>query len=103
MTFRFEEVGYQKTSPTGDHAWHWRFKGVYGKGVYGSIVTNPHGQGVYLLAEGDYVGLSQDWEQRLTCLVPPHRFSIAPDVTVDEAKDALAEILLELGWGPRVR
>ena len=103
MTFRFEEVQYQKTSRTGDHAWHWRFKGVYGQGVYGSIVTNPRGQGVYLLAEGDFPGLPRDWEQRLTCLVPPHDFSIAPEVSVDEAKDALAEVLLKLGWGPRVR
>ena len=103
MTFRFEEVRYQKTSRTGDHAWHWRFKGVYGKGVYGSIVTNPQGSGVYLLAERDYPGLLRDWEQRLTCLAPPANFSIAPDVTVDEAMDALAEVLLQLGWGPRVR
>ncbi len=103
MTFRFEEVRYQKTSRTGDHAWHWRFKGVYGKGVYGSIVTNPQGSGVYLLAERDYPGLPRDWEQRLTCLAPPANFSIAPDVTVDEAMDALAEVLLQLGWGPRVR
>ena len=66
-------------------------------------MTNPHGQGVYLLAEGDYPGLYQDWEQRLTCLVPPANFSIGPDVTVDEATDALAEVLLKLGWGPRVR
>ena len=103
MTFRFEEVVYQKTSSTGDHAWHWRFKGVYGQGVYGSIVTNPQGRGVYLLAKFDFPGLPPDWEQRLTCLVPPADFSIAPDVTVDEAKDALAEVLLKLDWGPRVR
>ncbi len=73
------------------------------QGVYGSIVTNPQGQGVYLLAEFDFPGLPPDWEQRLTCLVPPADFSIAPDVTVDEAKDALAEVLLKLDWGPRVR
>lgn len=103
MTFRFEEVRYQKTNRTGDRAWHWRFKGVYGQGVYGSIVTNPQGQGVYLLAEFDFPGWPRDWEQRLTCLVPSGDFSIAPDVTVDEAKDALAEVLLKLGWGPRVR
>ena len=103
MTFRFEEVQYQKTSRTGDHAWHWRFKGVYDKGVYGSIVTNPQGSGVYLLAERDYPGLPRDWEQRLTCLAPPANFSIASDVTVDEAMDALAEALLQLGWGTRVR
>lgn len=100
MTFRFEEVNYKKTSRAGDHAWHWRFKGVYGKGVYGSIVTNPQGQGVYLLAEGDWPGLHRDWEQHLTCLAPPHEFSIAPDVSVEEAKDALAVVLLALGWGP---
>ena len=102
MTFRFEDVRYQKISRDGDHAWHWRFKGVYGKGVCGSIVTNPQGQGVYLLAEGDYPGLPRDWEQRRTCLISSPDVSVAPDATVDEAMNALAEVLLNLGWGPRV-
>lgn len=102
MTFRIEEVRYQKIDRDGRHAWHWRFKGVYGRGLYGSIVTNDQGRGRYLLAEGDFPGLPGDWESRLSCLVVPDGFGLAPDATIDRATEALATALLHLGWGPRV-
>lgn len=101
MTFRFDEVRYQKINCDGAHAWHWRFKGAYGKGIYGSIVTNAQGQGAYLLHEWDMPG-EPGWEQRLTCLAPPEAFSVPSDATVKVAKAALAAVLLDLGWGPHI-
>lgn len=101
MTFRFDEVRYQQIDREGSHAWHWRFKGVHGRGIYGSIVTNAQGQGAYLLDEWDMPG-DPGWEQRLTCLAPPETFSVPSDADAEVAKDALAALLLDLGWGPRI-
>jgi hypothetical protein len=101
MTFRFEEVRHQKISRDGAHGWHWRFKGVKGQGVYGSIVTNAQGQGAYLLADGDWPG-TPGWEQRLTCIATPEAFSVPGDASVEDAKEALAAVLIAIGWGPRV-
>lgn len=101
MTFRFDEVRYQQIDREGAHVWHWRFKGAYGRGIYGSIVTNAQGQGAYLLGEFDMPG-EPGWEQRLTCLAAPDAFSVPSDATAQDAKEVLAALLLELGWGPRI-
>ncbi len=102
MTFRIEEVRYEKIDREGHYVWHWRFKGVHGKGIYGSIVTGSQGRGLYLLAEGDWPGLDADWKRRLTCLAVSEGFGVSPDASVEYATEALATFLIQIGWGPRV-
>ena len=41
MTFRIEEVRYQKIDRDGRRVWHWRFKGVYYSGKTFTVET-PH-------------------------------------------------------------
>jgi hypothetical protein len=101
MAYRLEETSYQKINREGDHAWHWRFKGVEGKGIYGSIVTGVDCRGLYLLAEGDFPG-APGWKERLTCIRSPEEFAIAADTPVEAAREAFSSALDNLGWGPRV-
>ena len=101
MTLRPEEIERLCAGGDSRHAWHLRLKGVQGQGVYGSVITDREGNGLYLLAEGDFVG-TPGYEQRVTCLVAPREFHLAADVSALEARDAITEALLALGWGPRV-
>ncbi len=101
MTLRPEEIERLWPGRNDTYAWHLRFKGVHGEGIYGSVITDLQGRGLFLLREGDFPGLP-GCEHRMTCLVSPADFCVAPDIGPREAREAITSALLELGWGPRV-
>ena len=101
MTFRPEETERLRCGGGDMHARQLRFKGVHGEGIYGSVITDLQGRGLFLLREGDFPG-QPGCEQRMTCLVSPADFCVAPDANPLEAREAITSALLELGRGPRV-
>ena len=46
MTFRIDHVSLKECR------WECTFKGVHGKGRYGTLVTGSNGSGLYLLSDG---------------------------------------------------
>ena len=102
MTFRIDKVTYPTINAAGDRIWHWHLKGIEGRGIYGSLVTDRFGRGVYLLAEGDHLGFPKDWAERMTCIVSPDDFEVSSEAGIDQARDAMASVLLRIGWGPQV-
>ncbi len=101
MTLRPEEIERLSTGGDSGHAWHLQVKGVQGQGIYGSVITDREGNGLYLLAEGDFVG-TPGCEQRMTCLMSPSECHVVADAAPLAAREAITTALLALGWGPRV-
>ena len=101
MTLRPEEIERLRPGGNDTYAWHMRFKGVHGEGIYGSVITDPQGRGLFLLRDGDFPGLP-GYEQRMTRIVFPTDFCVAADADPLEAREAITSALLELGWGPLV-
>ena len=101
MTLRPEEISRPCSDKGARYAWHLRFKGVRGQGIYGSVVTDRQGRGLYLLAFGDFPG-DFGYEQRMTCILSSQDFCVSPEAHPLEAREAITSALLSLGWGPRV-
>ena len=100
MTLRPEEIECLRTGVDSRHAWHLRAKGLQGQGIYGSAITDREGNGLYLLAEGDFVG-TPGCEQRMTCLMSPSECHVVADATPLAAREEITTALLAL-VGPRV-
>ena len=102
MTLRSEEITCHRANREGDrYAWQLRFKGVEGRGLYGSVITDWSGRGLYLLAEGDLLG-DPGYQERMMCLAPITEFHLDIDASAEYACESMVAVLLGLGWGPRV-
>ena len=84
MTFRIDGIIYR------DDQWEFRFKGVEGKGVYGTLIARTGG---LFLVDDRMTG-------RATLLIPD--IAIPGDATKQEASRRLADALNRAGWGPEV-
>jgi hypothetical protein len=88
MTFRID--GVQKGS-TG--AWQCHFKGARGHGLYGSLMTDANGRGLYL---SEHPGESVE-------LLPPARFHIPSVFPPAWARERFAAALWIIEWGGEIR
>lgn len=91
MTFR---IDYSRRH---EGEWEFRIKGIEGKGVYGAVLTDGNGRGLYL--KGFEPELPPFNRQEL---VPPEGFHVPPEATPEQANRLLAVTLNRLGWGPEV-
>jgi len=101
VTVRPEEIDRPPAGTADGYAWHLRFKGVYGEGIYGSVITDQQGRGLYLLGDSDFPGVP-GYQQRMTCLVHPDDFCVDPGAEPLDARETITSALVALGWGPRV-
>jgi hypothetical protein len=101
VTLRPEEINRLPSGAVDGCGWHLRFKGVYGGGIYGSVITDQRGHGLYLLGDSDYPGVP-GYEQRMTCLIHPDDFRVDPSAEPLDARETITSALVALGWGPRV-
>jgi hypothetical protein len=103
MTFRIDGVSIWTLGESGQRFWHWRIKGIEGRGVYGSIVSNPQGRGMYILEGSEMLTLLRpDGYQRVRCLMAPRDVYVSFEQSPVIAREVLAIVLLCAGWGPRV-
>ncbi len=48
MSFRIDMV--QRRELSDGACWEWDIKGIYGQGIYGTLLTGPGGRGLYLFS-----------------------------------------------------
>lgn len=82
MTFRIDRFGYEYGK------WHFAFKGVEGKGIYGRLIVEPD--------EGLVLDDAAEHERRV--LVPG--LIITEETNRQDASRIIARALHSLGWGP---
>jgi len=103
MTFRIDDVSQCNLGESGGRFWHWRIKGVDGRGVYGSIVTDTLGRGLYVLEGPGILEYGERiWPRRARCLIAPRDSYVSLEMSPRLARELLALVLDSLGWGPRV-
>lgn len=91
MTFRIDEVRQRNGE------WVFGIKGVKGEGVYGTLITDDDGRGLYLM-DAESVAPPTTFPE----LISPEAFHVPIDTTREEASRLLAIALHRLGWGPEV-
>lgn len=87
MTFRIDSA-HREANGT----WRWMIKGIRGEGIYGSLLTGPDGQALYLAS----------FERGRPDLEVLDTTFSAKTTLVGDANSALSLALTALGWGPEV-
>lgn len=93
MTFRIDYL-YRRE---GTEGWVFDIKGIEGRGVYGTLVTNPEGRALYLEDQEHLIPLPPG-----TLLLSATEFCVPANSSKAQAMRMLALALLRLGWGPEV-
>ncbi|MHB8742193.1 MAG: hypothetical protein ACYC9L_03630 [Sulfuricaulis sp.] len=93
MSFRIDAVQRQEY-PDGT-CWEWDIKGIYGQGIYGTLLTGPGGRGLYLFKWPDRPN-----DNLRIPLCPEEEFQVSLDTPPAKAAHMLAATLTRLGWGP---
>lgn len=93
MTFRIDYLHRRE----GTDAWSFDIKGIEGRGVYGRLLTDAEGRGLYLEDEGLLIPI-----QLGTKLLSAAEFCVPPNTSKAEATRLLALALHRMGWGPQV-
>ena len=93
MTFRIDYIRRRH-----EDEWEFDIKGIEGRGVYGIVLTDGKGRGLYL--KGPEPDFPPSFNRRE--LLPPEEFRVPPDATPEEATRLLAVALNRIGWGPEV-
>lgn len=89
MTFRIDRVFLLP-----DGRWTFDVKGIRGRGVYGTLESNPGGCGLFILAAPGAISRNT--------LVSEEIRLLPPDCSFSAAVQRVAAVLLVLGWGPEV-
>jgi hypothetical protein len=77
--------------------WEWDIKGIYGQGIYGTLLTGPGGRGLYLFKWPDHPN-----DNLRIPLCPEEEFQVDLDTPPAKAARVLAAALMRLGWGPEI-
>ncbi|MDO9007543.1 MAG: hypothetical protein Q7U80_04915 [Thiobacillus sp.] len=93
MTFRIDYLHRSE----GTDAWSFDIKGIEGRGVYGTLVTNPEGRALYLEDQEHLIPIPPG-----TLLLSATEFCVPANSSKAQAMRILALALLRLGWGPEV-
>mgnify|MGYP001598529516 FL=1 len=95
MGFRIDSVQRQEMSD--GTCWEWDIKGIYGQGIYGTLLTGPCGRGLYLFKWPNHSN-----DNLRVPLRTEKEFQIDLDTSPAKAARLLAAALMRLGWGPEI-
>ena len=93
MTFRIDYL-YRREGTDG---WVFDIKGIEGRGIYGTLVTNPEGRALYLEDQEHLIAIPPG-----SLLLSATEFCVPANSSKAQAMRILALALLRLGWGPEV-
>lgn len=93
MTFRIDYLHRSE----GTDAWSFDIKGIEGRGVYGRLLTDAEGRGLYRQDEEHLIPI-----QLGTKLLSSAEFCVPPNTSKAEATRLLSLALHRLDWGPQV-
>jgi hypothetical protein len=93
MGFRIDAV--QRREMSDGTCWEWDIKGIYGQGIYGTLLTGPGGRGLYLFKWPDRPN-----DNLRMPLCTEEEFQVDLDTPPAKAARMLAATLMQLGWGP---
>lgn len=95
MTFRIDSTVLEKNP--GGNRWVWNIKGIFGQGIYGTLITGAGGHGLYRLQLPDHPE-----DDMMTPLCAAEEFQVDVDLPPAKAARVLAAALMRLNWGPEV-
>ncbi len=87
MTIRIDGA----LKPSGQHGWRWFIKGIYGRGIYGTLCTKFDEPGLYI-HHTDQIPDAFELIDR--------NFNLSREASTFEAIQSLETALCEIGWGP---
>lgn len=100
MTFRIDHVRQRNGT------WLFDIKGIQGQGVYGTLLTDGQGKGLYLMSSEIPIPTAgskiTNCDLRGSLICSPEEFWIPAETSTTSVGRILAEALLRLGWGPEV-